>query len=97
MTASTKIPQAQTFASVYNEMVALADEHLTRPFTATVDAWEDGEIRIRVYHVVAGDPDHKEQLYYHSDGGEIRYAITDGDEIKDERVVREAEPAEGSV
>lgn len=79
------MPRAEAFATAYDELLDLASDHLTEPVSATIDTWEDGEFRIRVYHQIP--PDEREVLYYHSSEPEVRYAIQSDDSIRGERVV----------
>lgn len=88
------LPDATAFASIYAELLELAEEHLTRPVSTTIDTWEDGTFRIRVYHHIP--PESQETLYYHSAEGEVRYGIETPDELKDERVVTTIEAAGAS-
>lgn len=80
-----EIPRAESFAPVYHEMLELVPEHLSRPVSVSIKAWEDGTFRIMVFHQIATD--RREALYYHSDEDVIRYGIEDGNELEDERVV----------
>lgn len=88
------LPALTEVVDVYDRMVELADEHLTRPVTAKINTWEDGTFRIRVFH--QRRPDVRETLYYHSEEGTVRYGVEGDDELKDERVVTTIEPAAGS-
>lgn len=96
----TQAPPAEVLADidqltdVYDEMVELADEHLQRPVSTTLDTWEDGTFRIRIYHQIA--PEKRESLYYNSDEGEVHYGVEAADELKDHRVIKTVEPPSGS-
>ena len=72
---------------IYDEMRELADEHLTRPVTFTIDTYEDGTFRIRAEHHIP--PDGEETLYYHSEDQTIRYAVVLDGAIKDEKIIAE--------
>mgnify|MGYP000601519195 CR=1 FL=1 len=87
------IPRADEFGTVYDQLLELADEHLTEPVSAKVDAWEDGTYRVLVYHHIP--PDQREGLYFHSDEGVVRYGIEDNSEgeLKNERVITTISPS----
>jgi len=93
---SPPLPRADAFADVYDRMLDLADEHLPTPISATIDTWEDGEFRIKLYHHIPTDTE--EVLYYHSAEQTVRYAIQDleAETLTNERVVATIEPATGS-
>lgn len=90
------MPGAAAFEDVYHRLLELAADELHRPVSTTIDTWEDGTFRIRVYHHIAGAGE-RETLYYHSDEGVVRYGIEGGDRLKDERVVTTIEPPAGST
>lgn len=94
------MPDAAAFADVYDELLELAEEHLTRPVTATVRTYEDGTIRILVYHHRPAQQE-REVLYYHTErsDGAVEYAIEDraNEELRAERTIAEIEPPAGST
>jgi len=71
------LPRADAFATIYDELLTLAAEHVDRPHSATIDTWEDGTFRIRIYH--QRSPDIQESLYYHSAEGVVRHGVEDHD------------------
>jgi hypothetical protein len=79
---------------IYETLVELADEHLQRPVTTTVDTWEDGTFRIRVYH--QRSPEVRETLYYHSAEGKVWYGVEAGETLRDDEVITTIEPPSGS-
>jgi hypothetical protein len=85
------IPEATTEGSVitiiYDRMRELADEHLTRPVTFTIDTYEDGTFRIQAKHHIP--PDGEETLYYHSEKETVRYAVMVNGGMKDEKIIAE--------
>jgi len=84
------VPRADEFAAIYDFMLEIAPEHLETPISATVDTWEDGEIRITVYHHYPGT-EKREVLYYHSSEGVIRYGVESEDRVRDEQVITTVE------
>lgn len=89
------IPRGKDFNGIYQQMLDLAGEHLNEPVTATIDTWEDGTFRVRVFHHIPASNE-REVLYYHSEEGVIRYGVESDDELKSERVVSTNEPVMGS-
>lgn len=77
MTDAQPLPHSEAFAAIYDDLLELADAHIDRPRSATIDTWEDGTFRIRIYH--QRHPDTRESLYYHSEEGVVRYGVEDLD------------------
>lgn len=91
-----QLPPVEEISPIYDRLLELAGEHLARPVTATVDTWEDGTFRIRVFHHYAGT-DNRETLYYHSAEGAVRYGVEGDDTLTDERVVARIDAPEGDA
>jgi dsDNA-binding SOS-regulon protein len=87
------IPRSEAFAEVYDQMLELADEHLTEPLSAKISTFEDGTFRITVYHHFAGAGE-REVLYYHTERSDCQviYGIESDEEIRDEHVITSIEP-----
>jgi hypothetical protein len=80
-------PDGTRLAPIYDRVRELADVHLIRPVTITVDTYEDDTVRIQAKHHIP--PDGEEILYYHSDDQTVRYAVQLEGGLKEERVVAE--------
>jgi hypothetical protein len=90
-----ELPPATAFADVYTELCALVDEYLERPVGSKINTWEDGSVRVQIWH--QRSPDERAVLYYHSDRGEIEYAVEHGDSVTSRETVRSVEPPPGSA
>lgn len=94
VTSIADVPRAASFAKIFDRMLDLAEDHVASPVTASVDAYEDGTFRIKIYH--HRPPDEKEMLYYHSDEGRVLYGRENDERIIIMREVERIEPAVGS-
>jgi len=81
------IPQSDAFSEIYERMLDLAPEYVPSPASATVDAWEDGTFRVKIYHSIGTSG--RELLHYHSEEGVIKYGLIEDDELVEERVLEE--------
>lgn len=88
------LPALSEVVDIYEQIVELANDHLSRPITVKINTWEDGTFRIRAFHQRRSNV--RETLYYHSDEGVIRYGVEGDDELKDEQIITTIEPAAGS-
>jgi hypothetical protein len=88
-------PDDTRLTPVYERLQVLADEHLTRPVTFTIDTYEDETFRIQAKHHIP--PDGEEILYYHSDDQTVRYAVQLEGGLKEERVVADLSVPDGDT
>jgi len=79
------IPSLHAIADRYDELLAIAEEHLNGRITTRIRAWEDGEVEIRAWHGYGpydgGDDRLRAVLRYHSRSGAVTAAVLrlDGD------------------
>jgi hypothetical protein len=73
------LPSGGTISTGYERVCQLAAAHLDGPVSVDIDAWEDGELRIRAFHVYSPGGPNSERLKavvrYHSAEPTIRGAL----------------------